>query len=91
MTAPRLCREDNWGEVLDDPAPRAVRWSTGRVHLFSEVFTRWHYTEGNGAFTACGRPVQINAEGAHTTFPEQGELGKVNCRLCLARMDDEGV
>jgi hypothetical protein len=55
----RLCQADNWTQVLDDPAPRAVRWATRvlRSRFGEPDWGRWHYTEGNGAFTACCAPV----------------------------------
>ncbi len=84
--AARLCAADNWSSVLDDPAPRAVRWATRlRVGLFNEPdWTRWHYTEGNGCFTACGAPVvPFLVDGS----PQEGELRKVNCRRCRAKLE----
>jgi hypothetical protein len=90
MTRKRLCQDDNWDAVLGDPSPRAIRWSTGEVRgRFEEIWSKWHYTEGNGAFTACRRPILINV--GPTTFPEENEdLHKVKCRQCLAAMKKAG-
>lgn len=80
----QLCPPDNWSSVLDDPAPRAVRWATRSVErLFSPDWSKWHYTEGNGGFTACRRPV-IPFEVDNS--PQDAELALVNCKACLAKM-----
>ena len=78
----RLCGIDAWTEIMGDPAPRAVRWA--KRELRGEVeWTRWHYTEGNGLFTACGMPVQLfTADGS----PAEAALTKVDCRRCQACM-----
>lgn len=81
----KLCQQDNWTSVLDDPAPRAVRWATRKLErMFSSPdWTMWHYTEGNGAFTACSRPVvPFEVDGS----PQDGELDQVTCRVCRAKM-----
>ena len=87
---PRLCRKDNWGQVLDDPAPRAVRWATRLVsRLFNEPdWGKWHYTEGNGSFTACGQPVVLfEVDGS----PQEHSVDRVTCRRCLAKMRHAAV
>lgn len=80
----RLCRDDNWTQVLDDPAPRAVRWALREVlRKFSPDWTKWHYTEGNGSFTACGEVVvPFRVDGS----PQESELRDINCGRCLSRM-----
>ncbi|MFK4706214.1 hypothetical protein ABIC83_003053 [Roseateles asaccharophilus] len=81
----RLCSEDNWDQVLDDPAPRAVRWATRTlVRQFNDPdFGKWHYTEGNGNFTACDQPVVLSLiDGS----PEESDLGAVTCKRCLSKM-----
>jgi hypothetical protein len=85
MKTPRVCSDDNWDEVLDDPAPRAVRWARRKLsRLFNEPdWGKWHYTEGNGSFTACGRPIVLfEVDGS----PQEGSIDKVACRRCLAKM-----
>lgn len=77
---PRLCGTDAWHGMLDDPAPRAVRWAS-RVNAVNEpVWSKWHYTEGNGLHTACGQPVILHlADGS----PETSDLMDVTCARCL--------
>lgn len=79
----RLCNAENWNVVLGDPAGRAVRWAR-RQNRFSEpVWTKWHYTEGNGSFTACGKiVVPFETDGS----PQEFEMTQVNCYRCLASM-----
>ena len=82
---PRLCQDDNWAHVLDDPAPRAVRWAMrAMARQFNDPdWGRWHYTEGNGNFTACGSAViPFQVDGS----PQEGRLRKVTCRHCKAKM-----
>lgn len=79
----RLCGPDNWISVLDDPKARAVRWATNIDRNNDPHWTKWHYTEGNGAFTACGRVVSLmSADGS----PAEDEVDRINCRLCLGLM-----
>lgn len=81
----KLCQSDNWGQVLDDPAPHAVRWATRQLgRMFNAPdWSKWHYTEGNGFFTACGRPVvPFEVDGS----PQEGKLERVNCRSCRSKM-----
>lgn len=90
--APRLCREDNWtGQVLE-PAAFSVRWANRRIESrFDWDWSKWHYSEGNGSFTACGRPVLVGATDGPMfpqTFPT---LEKVTCRACLAKMAMYGI
>lgn len=87
-TFPKLCRRDNWNEpILDDPAPRAVRWAT-RIKMFDPDWGKWHYTEGNGSFTACGEVVRLfEVDGS----PQENRLAKVDCRRCKAKMAVAGI
>lgn len=80
----RLCQDDNWTRVLDDPAPRAVRWAVRDIQRrFTPDWSKWHYTEGNGSFTACGEAVvPFAVDGS----PEEEEVAKVTCKRCLAKM-----
>jgi hypothetical protein len=91
MTASRLCREDNWVGNIEE-RPYAVRWATRRIaSRFDWDWSKWHYTEGNGAFSACGRPVLLAASDG-PTFPETNDsLGKVTCRACRAKMAAAGL
>jgi len=80
----RLCREDNWDLVFSDPVPRAVRWSRRQDRFSNPVWTKWHYTEGNGAFTACGQAVVLfEVDGS----PQEMDLSQVNCRHCRASIN----
>jgi hypothetical protein len=78
-TFPRLCVPDNWSHVSDDPAPRAVRWAR-RADMFSNpAWTKWHYTEGNGFFTACKEVVvPFEVDGS----PQECDTDRVNCKKC---------
>lgn len=77
----RLCRSDNWHQVLGDSVARAVRWARRQDRFSNQVWTKWHYTEGNGAFTACGTPVvAFETDGS----PQEQSTGLVNCRRCLS-------
>jgi hypothetical protein len=81
--AQRLCRKDNWDSVLDDGSPRAVRWasSTTQSAFNDPTWGKWHYTEGNGGFTACGKPVvPFVVDGS----PQEAGLEKITCRKCSA-------
>lgn len=80
----RLCGDDCWTGVIDDPAPRAIRWARRELaREKSPAWSKYHYTEGNGLFTACGGPVVLfGADGS----PQEHELGRVDCNRCLARM-----
>lgn len=80
----RLCQEDNWNRVLDDPAPRAVRWAVRNIERrFTPDWSKWHYTEGNGAFTACGEAVvPFAVDGS----PQEQEVSRVTCNRCLRKM-----
>lgn len=81
----KLCQSDNWGSVLDDPAPRSIRWATRQLsRMFNDPdWSKWHYTEGNGAFTACGRVViPFEVDGS----PQEYCLSRVNCKRCKAKM-----
>jgi len=80
----RICRSDNWTGVQDDPSPRAVRWAIRELRrTMSPDWTAWHYTEGNGVFTACGAPViPFVVDGS----PMEGEVDRVTCRRCMSKM-----
>jgi hypothetical protein len=81
----RICGEENWGRVLDDPSPRAVRWARRVIsRFFNEPdWGRWHYTEGNGFFTACGDAVvPFMVDGS----PQEATIDRVDCKHCLAKM-----
>ena len=80
----RLCQDDNWGRVLDDPSPRAVRWAIRDIaRMFQPDWSKWHYTEGNGAFTACGQAVvPFAVDGS----PEEKDVSAVTCKRCLSKM-----
>lgn len=81
----RLCCDDNWTQVLDDPAPRAVRWAVRVLpSRFNEPdWGKWHYTEGNGAFTACNMPVVAFAVDGS---PQEAPTKQVSCQRCLRKM-----
>lgn len=87
--AERLCQSDNWDQVLDDPSPRAVRWAVRNIESrFSPDWSKWHYTEGNGAFTACGEAVvPFVVDGS----PEEQEISRVTCKRCLSKMGRQPV
>lgn len=80
----RICPDDNWDTASDDPDPRAVRWATRITErLFSPDWSKWHYTEGNGVFTACGKPViAFQVDGS----PQERDVHRVDCRRCLSKM-----
>lgn len=89
----RLCCADNWdgSSKLNSPeenAPRAIRWATRTLsRMFNDPdWGRWHYTEGSGGFTACGRPVVLFAVDGSPE--ERHNLGAITCRSCLAKMQD---
>lgn len=86
--AERICGFDNWNGagVIDDEesAPRAVRWATRELRrMHSPDWTKWHYTEGNGAHTACGQPVVLFVVDGS---PETADIRKVDCKRCLNAM-----
>lgn len=88
--SPRICGPDNWPPSPEAPSPRAVRWATRTLSSqFNDPnWGKWHYTEGNGCFTACGQAVQLFlVDGS----PQEHRLDKVNCRRCLATMKRAGV
>jgi len=77
----KLC-PDNWGEVLDDPTPQAVRWASRRTHMETN-WSKWHYSEGNFRLTACGNHIiPFLVDGS----PEEADLERVDCRKCLSAM-----
>lgn len=80
----RICSADAWTGELSEPAPSATRWATREVRG-SPQWTRWHYTEGNHLFTACGKSVQIfTADGS----PQNGDLIEIDCIRCLSAMEE---
>ena len=85
MLRPMLCQKDNWSTQSDDPEPRAVRWATRiQARTLSPAWTHWHYTEGNGFFTACGSAViPFVLDGS----PEERPVGSVTCKLCFGKMN----
>ena len=93
MNFVHLCRDDNWADLISkEVGSRAVRWQAAgnagpasRMKRILSNMTKWHYTEGNGAFAACGLPVGF-ASDQGPSFPEEASLEKVNCKNCLARM-----
>ena len=87
----RLCVHDNWATVLDDPAPRAVRWATrSLVREFNDPsWSKWHYTEGNGSFTACGEVVvPFMVDGSPQ---EDRRLRKITCKRCNSAIQRKGA
>jgi hypothetical protein len=49
---------------------------------------KWHYTEGNGAFTACGEPVRpFLVDGS----PQEGGIANITCRRCKAIINRKGA
>ena len=86
----RICGKDNWDHVLDDPAPRAVRWASRTLDRTFNApdWGKWHYTEGNGGFTACGEAVvPFLVDGS----PQEGELSQITCCRCKAILVRKGV
>jgi hypothetical protein len=79
----RLCSDENWNIVLGEPAGRAVRWARSLNRFSEPVWTKCHYTEGNGSFTACGKiVVPFETDGS----PQEFDLVQVNCYRCLSSM-----
>lgn len=85
-----ITRADNHlgGDRGEEDAPRAVRWATRSLNRdFSPDWSKWHFTEGSGSFTACGEVVQLfTMDGS----PEDGRVQKINCRRCLGVMQRNG-
>lgn len=51
--------------------------------MLTPDWSKWHYTEGNGFFTACGRSVvPFIVDGS----PQEANLAKINCRACRAKI-----
>lgn len=88
---PRLCCEDNWKGVLDDPNPRAIRWAqrTLASRFDDPDWGKWHWTEGNGAFTACKRVIVLFA--VDDSPQEDQSLTRITCGTCLSMMKRAGV
>ena len=80
---PRLCCADAWTGYCDDPEPHAVRWARRTDRFRDAVWGKWHYTEGNALFTACGENiVPFEVDGS----PEEREIEAVTCKRCLSKM-----
>jgi hypothetical protein len=79
-----ICRPDNYHAVIGDPTPRAIRWANRSDRFGNKQWSKWHFTEGNGAFTACGRPVVLFQEDGS---PQEDELPKIQCNICRIRID----
>lgn len=86
-----ITRDDNHLEGYrgEEDDPRAIRWATRWLHRdFSPDWTKWHFTEGKGAFTACGEAIQIfTMDGS----PQEGQLQRINCKRCLGVMRRNGI
>ena len=78
---------DGYRSAEDDP--RAVRWATRMLmREFSPDWSKWHFTEGKGLFTACGQPVQLfTMDGS----PQDGRLRRIDCKKCLSKMRESGI
>ena len=85
---PSLCRDDNWHGNPEEPQARAIRWATVTDRFSNKRWTKWHYTEGNGGFTACDEVIVIFAVDGS---PEEGDVDKISCAKCLAKMRRAGV
>ena len=86
----RLCTQNNWNSVLGDPAPRAVRWASRTLlRAFNDPdWGKWHYTEGNGSFTACGKAVvPFMVDGS----PQEGDLQRITCKRCQSIIKHDGA
>lgn len=79
-----ICRPDNYQSVLGDPSPRAIRWAHRSDRFGNTLWSKWHFTEGNGGFTACGRPVVLFEQDGS---PEEDALAKIECRICRHKLD----
>ena len=87
----RLCPPDNWDAFAAqntdaENAPRATRWATRTLasRFHDPDWGKWHYTEGNGAFTACGQPVVLFAVDGSPE--ENDDLAKITCKRCLSKI-----
>lgn len=93
--SPRICPPDNWtkgsSNSPQENEPRAIRWATRTLaRAFNDPdWGKWHYTEGNGSFTACDSPIVLfQADGS----PQENQsLTKVTCKRCLAKMRKAGL
>lgn len=95
-SSPRLCPADNWDASAatnspEENAPRAIRWATRTLsRMFNDPdWGKWHYTEGTGSFTACGKPVVLFAVDGSPQ--EREDLKRVTCARCLAKMRSAGL
>lgn len=83
-----ICQSDNYFDLQGLPdretEPQAVRWATRSIGLLGPDWTKWHFTEGNCNFTACGRPVLLwEVDGS----PQHAHrLDLVECKHCLRKM-----
>lgn len=78
-----ICREDTYKDVLGDPLPRAVRWANRSDRFGNVQWSKWHFTEGNGSFTACGRPVVLFQQDGS---PQEHDLDRIECHVCKLRV-----
>lgn len=77
---------ENWKRFTPDSyetgEPEAVRWAS-RLVMNDPDWSKWHATDGSGAFTACGQLVRpFLVDGS----PQHKDAKAVNCRRCLAVM-----
>jgi hypothetical protein len=86
-SCPRLGPVTNWEGEHPRAAPRAIRW-VAQLHQRWQAWSAWHWTEGNGTFTACGQPI---AGVSASASPTEGALDQITCAACLARMVSFGV
>lgn len=85
----RLGPKDNWVGSISDPEPRAIRWAARDDRFSNPVWSKWHYTEGSGTFSACGWPVILfEVDGSPEEF---ADLSQVTCKRCLAKMRKAGL
>lgn len=92
MSVVRICRAANWENLSTvDVTPRAVRWqkasSSKELRKKLKSPTKWHYTEGNGKFSACGLPVGFASDG-QSTYPQIGEIAAIDCENCCRKMKE---
>ena len=67
----------------DDTIPHAVRWVQRKLpRSFAIQYSRWHWTV-DAAFTICGIPIQLIADGPALLPESHEDVEKVNCKKCL--------
>lgn len=84
----RICQPDNYHGIDALPrseiGPQAVRWATRTIKLLGPDWSKWHFTEGNCYFTACGLSVLAwEVDGSPQRDPN---LDRVECKRCLGKM-----